>query len=95
MRPAPAAPGGRPGSVKEATRLSSGLPPEGGQRARILSLMDRIADIEREILAVPGDDESIPTPTARFRAEADEAANLLRMGRERLRRAVGGRIGLR
>lgn len=68
---------------------------EGGQRVRVLALMDRIAEIEREILEVPGDDDSIPTPTARFRAEADEAANLLRMGREKLRRAVGGRTGLR
>lgn len=67
----------------------------GGQRARVLALMDRIAEIEHEVLAVPGDDASIPVPSARFRAEADEAANLLRMGRERLRRAIGGRLGLR
>jgi len=75
--------------------VHSGVSPEGGQRAKVLALMDRIADIEHEILAVPGDDDSIPTPTARFRAEADEAANLLRMGREKLRRAIGGRVGLR
>lgn len=69
--------------------------PEGGQRVRVLALMDRITDLQQEILAIPGDDASIRTPKAHFQVEAGDAANLLRMARERLRRAIGGREGLR
>lgn len=75
--------------------MQTGIRPEGGQRVRVLALMDRIADIQQDILAIPGDDDSIPTPADRFRAEAADAENLLRMAREKLRRAIGGREGLR
>jgi len=75
--------------------LQTGIRPEGGQRVRVLALMDRIADLQQDVLAIPGDDASIHTPKEQFRAEAGEAANLLRMARERLRRAIGGREALR
>lgn len=64
--------------------------PGAGQRVRTLALIDRIVEVEQELLAIAGDDPSIPLPTQRFQAEAAEAANLLRLARGRLRRAVGG-----
>ena len=67
--------------------------PGAGQRVRTLALIDRIIEVEQELLAIPGDDPSIPLPTERFQAEAAEAANLLRLARGRLRRAVGGDPG--
>lgn len=66
--------------------------PGAGQRVRTLALIDRIVEVEQELLAIAGDDPSIPLPlpTQRFQAEAAEAANLLRLACGRLRRAVGG-----
>ena len=62
-----------------------------GERVRVLSLIDRIADVQQELLALSGRDPTIPVPAEQFRAEVHEAENLLRLARGRLLRALGAR----
>ena len=62
-----------------------------GERTKVLALIDRIADVQQELLALTGTDPSVPTPAEQFRAEVHEAENLLRLARGRLLRALGSR----
>ncbi len=62
-----------------------------GERVSVLALIDRIAEVQQELLALTGTDPSLPTPAAQFRAEVHEAENLLRLARGRLLRALGSR----
>jgi hypothetical protein len=62
-----------------------------GARVKVEAIADRLGELQRELLALDGADASIAVPAERFRAEVDEAENLLRLARTHLIRAVGGR----
>lgn len=62
-----------------------------GERVKVLALIDRIADVQQELLTLTGSDPSVAMPAEQFRAEVHEAENLLRLARGRLLRALGSR----
>ena len=62
-----------------------------GERVKVLALVDRIADVQQELLSLTGTDPTVPVPAEQFRAEVHEAENLLRLARGRLLRALGSR----